>query len=274
MSSATTLLSSVSAVSLPGPTHTPSQTPLIAGSLTGLIVLLVCLVTLFLLHRRRLFAQRIRQQENFSSNYLRASLHLRCLSNSISARQTPFTPSVRGSPSSTAYHFLVWILSSPFVLSSSTTSRLYYPTRRQTSGSSSSCPWFPWPFSTLGFVCCPTLFSGYRLPSPIKHLPGLLWVFFRRRAGLWLMMTSILQLVVLIIDQGLHVVVVSLDPRPIRCMGMKRYWTKHWVYLVVMSIRRRTCLATTDERSTAPIAPEIMIIIMIIIQNLLRRPGE
>jgi len=89
MSSATTLLSSVSAVSLPGPTHTPSQTPLIAGSLTGLIVLLVCLVTLFLLHRRRLFAQRIRQQENFSSNYLRASLHLRYLSNSISlVRQT------------------------------------------------------------------------------------------------------------------------------------------------------------------------------------------
>lgn len=63
---------SPSTVLLPGPTHTPSQTPLIAGSLTGLIVLLVCLVTLFLLHRRRFFAQRVRQQESLSSRHLRA----------------------------------------------------------------------------------------------------------------------------------------------------------------------------------------------------------
>ena len=83
----TTALSSVSTVSLPGPTHTPSQTPVIAGSLTGVIVLVVCLVTFLLLHkrRRRLCTGCIRRatqqdssSQNFFSNHLRTSPHLRC----------------------------------------------------------------------------------------------------------------------------------------------------------------------------------------------------
>ncbi|KAJ3574354.1 hypothetical protein NP233_g1820 [Leucocoprinus birnbaumii] len=107
----TTSSSTVSVVSLPGPTHTPSETPVIAGSLVGVIVLIVCVVTLLLLEkrRRRLRAERILRANqrypgpgNFSSHQLNKSRSLNGYEERSPPQNQDSVSSSGSSPSQTA----------------------------------------------------------------------------------------------------------------------------------------------------------------------------